>query len=350
MTPEIEIIQETDLYLPNRVDQFLTQVDQFNTSLVFDISLKKGRDECASAAYKISQLKTKIDSTGKALVDKLKEQPKLIDAERKKIRDRLDAIRDRVREPLTLWEQEEEKRIQTIKAKIKALEPDPFKACKSIAEFDAKIVEITAFIVDDSLGEYKIDALEAKTKALEYTVSERDKFAKAEKDREELARMQKEKEESDRIERERKMVQEASERDLREEKERAERELREEKERSERLARAEQEKRDQEKIAQEKREQDLRDQAAKAVREKEEAERRALEVAETAARAERERIAEEQRRQREADRLQDMEVKARQEAAIDIRADLEKITPFNPERVAEALVAGEIRSVNVLFY
>lgn len=83
--------------------------------LIVDVSSAKGRRELASIAMNIAKSKVRIDDVGKNLTSKYKEMPKKIDAGRKYIRDSLDALKDKVREPLTSWENEQER----IKAEAK---------------------------------------------------------------------------------------------------------------------------------------------------------------------------------------------------------------------------------------
>ncbi|MEB5922763.1 coiled-coil domain-containing protein [Franconibacter daqui] len=78
-------------------------------SLVPDVSTRKGRDAIASMAHKVARSKTYIDNAGKDLVAELKALPKQIDESRRLVRERLDALKDEVRRPLTEWEAEQER-------------------------------------------------------------------------------------------------------------------------------------------------------------------------------------------------------------------------------------------------
>lgn len=77
-----------------------------------DISTEKGRKAIASLAYKVARSKTAIDDTGKALVEEVKRKTASIDAERRKAREFLDALKDEVRRPLDEFEAREKARIQ----------------------------------------------------------------------------------------------------------------------------------------------------------------------------------------------------------------------------------------------
>ncbi len=103
MTTEIAIIEIPEdkalavFTAPQGLDPYLDQIAAQARSFVPDLSTKKGRDSIASIAYRVRQSKTAMDKAGKALVDKLKEQPKLVDAERKRMREFMDSLADEVR-------------------------------------------------------------------------------------------------------------------------------------------------------------------------------------------------------------------------------------------------------------
>lgn len=77
----------------DQIEEILQKVEREVMSFVPDITTAKGRKEIASLAYKVAQTKTYLDGLGKDLVAELKEIPKLIDANRKTVRDRLDELK-----------------------------------------------------------------------------------------------------------------------------------------------------------------------------------------------------------------------------------------------------------------
>lgn len=86
--------QETALAVysaPNGLEPWLQQIRAEIDGFTPDISTRKGRDAIASMAYKVARSKTALDEVGKKLVADLKEVPKKIDAERKRVRDTLEA-------------------------------------------------------------------------------------------------------------------------------------------------------------------------------------------------------------------------------------------------------------------
>jgi hypothetical protein len=76
-----------------------------------DVSTRAGRDGLASLGLKVAKTKTAFDGMGKSLVNGWKKQAGVIDQERRMIRDRLDALKEEVRKPLTEYENADRDRI-----------------------------------------------------------------------------------------------------------------------------------------------------------------------------------------------------------------------------------------------
>lgn len=89
------------------LEQLILQIEAEALALIADVSTAKGRDAIRSNAANVAKAKVRIDDAGKTLVADLKEMPKKVDASRKAVRDRLDNLRDTVRQPLTNWEAEQ---------------------------------------------------------------------------------------------------------------------------------------------------------------------------------------------------------------------------------------------------
>jgi colicin import membrane protein len=99
------------------VEQIKSQIG----SIVPDVSTAKGRKEIASLAHKVAKTKTAIDAEGKKLKEQYTVITNKIDADRKYARDSLDAERDRIRQPLTDWENAEKERVQKHLADIEKI-------------------------------------------------------------------------------------------------------------------------------------------------------------------------------------------------------------------------------------
>lgn len=135
-----------------QLDPIIEKIEKEARSLVPDVSTKKGRDAIASMAHKVARSKTYIDNAGKDLVAELKALPKQIDESRRIVRERLDALKDEVRRPLTEWEAEQER--------IKAEEAARIKAEKDRKKFesDHEIALLMNDAFDRELAEKKAEA------------------------------------------------------------------------------------------------------------------------------------------------------------------------------------------------
>lgn len=258
------------------LDPLLKEVFEAAESFVPDLSSDKGRKEIASMAYKVSQSKTAIDSVGKDLVSKLKEQPKLVDSERKRVRDILDDLRDKVRKPLTDWEAEEARRIDKIQSLISSFfQYRNMVEMGSLTLHNAEIFagDLEAVVVDDSFAEFQEEA-EEKLKLAKLEFSEIHRQLKdAEKTRIEEESAKAEAERKAQEEREKQIAMEAEQRAIKQAEEEAQK-VQAENERKEREA----------KEAHEKRELELKLAAEQAERQKLEAEQKAAQAEEDAQR------------------------------------------------------------------
>ncbi|EBM0146010.1 hypothetical protein DPX93_03115 [Salmonella enterica] len=145
-----------------QLDPIIEKIEKEARSLVPDVSTKKGRDAIASMAHKVARSKTYIDNAGKDLVAELKALPKQIDESRRIVRERLDALKDEVRRPLTEWEAEQE-RIAAEKAaeeerlRIEAEEKAALEALKKQIEADHEMALLMNDAFDRELAEKKAE-------------------------------------------------------------------------------------------------------------------------------------------------------------------------------------------------
>ncbi|MFB6449292.1 hypothetical protein ACFDR1_16890, partial [Bradyrhizobium sp. 1AS5L] len=107
----IETLTPATVFTPGGVEAIISKLEADVRSVKTDISTDAGRKEIASLAYKVARSKTALDDMGKDLVADIKAQASKIDADRRIIRDRLDALKDEVRKPLTDWEDAEKNRV-----------------------------------------------------------------------------------------------------------------------------------------------------------------------------------------------------------------------------------------------
>ena len=109
----LEQLKPLEIFTPEGTDDILARLRKEAKSHVLDISTSEGRDQIRSLAYKVAKSKTYLDEMGKELVAEQKERIKLVDAERKRIRDSLDDLKDEIRAPLTEWENREAERVKS---------------------------------------------------------------------------------------------------------------------------------------------------------------------------------------------------------------------------------------------
>jgi len=109
---DLIVIQELTpaIFADKGIDPILADIKKKAADFKSDISTEEGRKELKSFVYKIKRSKTALDDLGKDLVSEWKAKSKLVDAERKRLRDELDALRDEVRKPLTDWEDKDDAR------------------------------------------------------------------------------------------------------------------------------------------------------------------------------------------------------------------------------------------------
>lgn len=175
---------------PGGLEPWLDKIRAEVTGHVPDLTTKKGRDAIASLAFKVRKAKTALDEIGKEQVDRLKEIPKKIDAERKRMRDTLDALADEVRAPLTQWQEAEEARQKRHQQGIEwfRLRADENHGLTA-DELRANITAVQARAVDASWEEYEAEAHRVKARALDSLMQALAAREKYDAEQAELARL-----------------------------------------------------------------------------------------------------------------------------------------------------------------
>jgi len=305
----VESVNALELFTGGGLDNLLQQVEQAATDFEADVTTAAGRKLFASQAYKVARSKTTIDDAGKTLVADWKKKAGQVDAGRKKARDFLDALRDRVRQPLTDWENEQ-----------------------------ARIEEEKRLAVEAEKVRIAAEA-EAALRERERLVAERE--AEIERQRQERERAEREEAAAaDRKAREERIRAEAEEKAKRE----AEQDVQRERERAEQAEHAKKE-------AEEKAERDRIAAAEKAEKDRLasiEAERQ--KAAREAEERERSRLAEEERKRREeAARAADKAIRDTLNAAIVAAFGEEGIDAATAEKIIQLVAGGRIPSMSIRY-
>lgn len=100
------------------IDSILAQIKEKATAVVPKVTTKSGRKEIGSLAHRVARTKTLLDNAGAGLVNQYRKKVQDVDAKRRYIREKLDALKAEVRRPLTEFEEREAARVASIQAKI----------------------------------------------------------------------------------------------------------------------------------------------------------------------------------------------------------------------------------------
>jgi hypothetical protein len=271
-----------------------------------DVTTDKGRKAIASNAYQVAKCKILLDDAGKEETAKAKEIPNKIDAARRDMRARLEALQTEVRKPLTDWEEEQER------IKAEALAKEEAKAFARQMESDHEIAITLNWAYDQKRRE-ELETLERDQQARE----------------EEIAR-----------EAAKKATEEAAQReaDLKAAVEKAEREK----------AEAEQRAKDAEARAN----QERKDAEARAIQEKEAATKHEEQAAIESAQRERDRQAAAKKAEDDATAARTRDQEHRKTFNNEIMADIVRMTGLSEESaksVISAIAMGRVRHVSIAY-
>ena len=294
------------IYVAGGLGQFFDAVRAEVTGEVPDLASRKGRERIASLAAKVSKSKAAVEKPGRDYLKRLKEMPKVVEAELREFVTKMDNLRDATRKPLTDWEQAEIARTDK--------HVDGIQAIKDLAIFEATptathvadiIAQLELVAISDTWEEFLAEAAQVKDQTLAKLrgiLAERTQY---EADQAELAQRRAEAEAQAQRDRDAEIARVAAEQAQRQAEERAQAER-------DAAARREQELLDQAAAAQRATEQAARDAEAAAERQRLQLELQAEQARTAAAQAEASRVAAEQRA--EQDRLTAIR---RQEEAVE---------------------------------
>lgn len=335
---KIEEISEANapaLYVAGGLQQFIDLVKGEVEGEVPDLKTRKGRERIASLAAKVSKSKTAVEKPGRDYLRRLKEMPKVVEAELRDFVTKMDALRDETRRPLTEWEAAEDARIDRHNDRLNWLKTlaDDLGDLSSL-HIKGLIAEAEGMQLGAHWEEFEAEAASAKGKVLNTLRAALQKREQVEAQQAELERLRREADE--RAEQDR--IRLAQEQAVEAERQRVKQAKIDE---AARIAREQQAERD----AAARREQELIDQAA--------AQQRAIEQAEAnriaaEQRAEQERQAAERRAEEAAERARQDERRRADAAAAEIlrqQEERERDTAHKAKVMGEAKAA--LMSMNI---
>lgn len=324
---KIEEISEANapaLYVAGGLQQFIDLVKGEVEGEVPDLKTRKGRERIASLAAKVSKSKTAVEKPGRDYLRRLKEMPKVVEAELREFVTKMDALRDETRRPLTEWEAAEDARIDRHNDRLNWLKTltDDLVELSSL-HIKGLIAEAEGMQLGAHWEEFEAEAANAKDKVLSTLRAALQKREQFEAEQAELARLRREADERAEADRIRQAQEQAVE---------AERQ---------RVAQEQQAERD----AAARREQELIDQAAAHLRAIEQAEANRIAAEQ---RAEQERQAAERRAEEAAERARQDERRRADAAAAEIlrqQEERERDTAHKAKVMGEAKAA--LMSMNI---
>lgn len=106
----------------NGLDSVIDKIEAEVKAIDRDISTEKGRDNIRSLAFKIAKSKTALDKIGKELTEEQRAVVNAVNAERKRAWERMEALQEEIRQPLTEWENIEKDRVAVHESALADLE------------------------------------------------------------------------------------------------------------------------------------------------------------------------------------------------------------------------------------
>lgn len=200
-----EVKPVAEVFTEQVMDTIISRLEKEAEGFIGDPSTEKGRAEIRSFAQKFVKTKTYIDGARKEYVAKLKALPKLVDAEGKRLRDKCDALRDKVRAPLTEYENIRKEIDESISYLNSLTVGHPVSSECIAEEIEILLYTSSSGIVEDKRKKYD----ETLQRALAAQFGFLAEAINAENDAEELERLRLEKEAKEAEEQKQKEIEEA---------------------------------------------------------------------------------------------------------------------------------------------
>ncbi|WP_409264688.1 hypothetical protein [Pseudomonas sp. KCJK9000] len=195
----IEEISEANapaIYVAGGLQQFIELVKGEIEGEVPDLTTRKGRERIASLAAKVSKSKAAVEKPGRDYLRRLKEMPKVVEAELREFVTKMDTLRDETRRPLTEWEAAEDARIDRHNDRLNWLKTlaDDLGELSSL-HIKGLIAEAEGMQLGAHWEEFEAEAANAKDKVLSTLRAALQKREQFEAEQAELTRLRREAEE-----------------------------------------------------------------------------------------------------------------------------------------------------------
>lgn len=178
------------IYVAGGLGQFFEAVKAEVTGEVPDLTTVKGRARIASLAATVSKSKKAVETPGRDYLKRLKEMPKVVEAELREFVTKMDNLRDATRQPLTDWEDADQARKDKHVDGIQAMKDFLiFEGAPSADQVGHIIAILELVAINDSWEEFLPEAAQVKDETLvklRTLLTERTQY---EAEQEELARL-----------------------------------------------------------------------------------------------------------------------------------------------------------------
>lgn len=155
------------IYVAGGLGQFFEAVKAEVTGEVPDLTTVKGRARIASLAATVSKSKKAVETPGRDYLKRLKEMPKVVEAELREFVTKMDSLRDTTRQPLTDWEEAEQARKDKHVDGIQAIKDlAVFEATPSAARVADTITQLEMVAISDTWEEFLAEAAQVKDETL----------------------------------------------------------------------------------------------------------------------------------------------------------------------------------------
>lgn len=184
------------IYVLGGLKPFLEHTRSQACGEVPDLTTRKGRERIASLAAEVSRSKKAVENPGRDYLRRLKEMPKVVEAELREFVTEMDKLRDEVRKPLNDWQAAEDARVDRHNTAIAHIKLNA-EALDGITAEDLadRITKVEAVALGEQWQEFEAEAARAKDdslKVLRTALAARQHY---EAEQAELARLRREAEE-----------------------------------------------------------------------------------------------------------------------------------------------------------
>lgn len=190
----VAFTQAEPVVLQKLLDMIEGHIDAFPGG---DVATPEGRESIRAFAFRVTKSKTFLEGLGKKVADDVKKLPKVVDANRRMISEKIEGWRDELRQPLTDWEAAEKARVDRHMGNVQTC-IDASAASGSAEHLRALLARVNAVEVSEEACEEFLDSYQrSKADAVDYLTRQIAEAERAEAERAELEALRKEKAERD---------------------------------------------------------------------------------------------------------------------------------------------------------